>query len=567
MEWSNYQIDIFDATKNTKNNLSVQAVAGSGKTTTLCELAAQCKDKVLFLAFNKDIAAYAKRKMPEFVDCRTFHSYGLGLLKQEIGWYPQVNGSKVYDCVKSRHPYVKGEWSCRSVLNRVVRTMRNLGFMSYDEEDIEEFMYDYASTCFSYNPKESPREKRWASENIPEIAAVLRVLDQLPKRGEVDPKNEWQYVIDFNDMVRYPCIYDLALKKRLYMKVALVDEAQDMNPYQWHLIRQLFAKNIRIIAVGDSNQAIYAFRGAFHDSMERMADLTNAVELPLSYTYRCKSEIVEFVNNEIPKSTMEYYFEGGEVLPGRLKSEFVQLVKEHKVPMIIGAKNKSLIKAWVLLARHKIASSLKGSGITDEIRRILKDFNFERIGVEQLLKDMEEAIQKGLVADEETGTLKQTMPPKITDIFWCIQELIEIHEITQPYEFMNLLLEMDKDADHELHTVHSSKGLEANAVIVLCDWFENDQLSNMQYVAYTRASDLLITISNWEREEDETPNVEPMPVIEEWNKKKELNPPLAALMDLLPGAELELEKIAKSARPAQKADQTISIVEDDDSPF
>ena len=35
-KWSNYQIDIFNAIKNSNKNIIVNAVAGSGKTTGFC---------------------------------------------------------------------------------------------------------------------------------------------------------------------------------------------------------------------------------------------------------------------------------------------------------------------------------------------------------------------------------------------------------------------------------------------------------------------------------------------------------------------------------------------------
>ena len=58
-KWSNYQIDIFNAIKNSNKNIIVNAVAGSGKTTTIVEACKRLKlfpNKVQFLAFNKSIA-------------------------------------------------------------------------------------------------------------------------------------------------------------------------------------------------------------------------------------------------------------------------------------------------------------------------------------------------------------------------------------------------------------------------------------------------------------------------------------------------------------------------------
>lgn len=765
--------------------------------TTLFEIANRCTGNVLFLAFNKVIADHAKRKMGENVDCKTFHSYGLGLIKQDIGWYPKVDTNKVYDAIKKYYPYVKNEWNPRRVTNRIIKKMRGLGFMSYYEEDIIEFLNSNPN-CFSYNTKERSREEGWAFKNIAEIQFLLKHLDDKPIRQEknkdgIDMFPKYLTVIDFDDMVRYPCMYDLALKKRIYANTVLVDEAQDMNPYQIKLIRQLFERGVRIICVGDSNQcqpigtqvlmtggfykdikdvkvgdevvtyqsknsyfagtksqgrkvleassrmfsgymytimagdktskstpnhkwltrfnenaegkfitylmkkndkyrigfstivkgydntgfalgnrtrvekadcswilgiynneidarvdekilslkygiptdvfycpdiytilstkvnkifwktietteqsaykllksfnrdiefpfyvrdegthfgkysfichtcnlipevmsmkvynnkshcskweplslkinevknvevfslkvensesespgrrlyvsddivthnSIYAFRGAYSDSMERLAKTTTARELPLSVTYRCREEIVKFTNKNITKSNMIHHKEGGSVeyIP---KSKFVEKVKEHNVSMIIGAKNKSLIKAWLELAKYKISSTLKDKGVTKEIRRILEDYNFvptkdqpPKIDINELIILIDDAIRNGFQENDE-GVMEQTLPLTAVDMYECIKEIIKIHEIDHYTQFLNLLDEMDRDSDHKLHTVHSSKGLESSSVIVLCDWFDNDQLSNMKYVAYTRAEDLLMLVTDWEKEEDE----------------------------------------------------------------
>lgn len=475
--------------------------------TTLFEIANRCSGNVLFLAFNKMIADYAKGKMGADVDCRTFHSYGLSLLKQEIGWYPKVDTNKVYDCVKKRHPYVKGEWNPRKPLNRIIKRMRALGFMSYNEEDIHEWLIDNDGV-FSYNIKERAKEEAWAFKNISEIETVLRHLDEKPVRQE---KNEddvevyptYRTIIDFDDMVRYPCVYNLASRKRVYCNVVLVDEAQDMNPYQIHLINQLFKKDVRTICVGDKFQAIYAFRGSYSDSMERLVKMTNALELPLSVTYRCCSNIVDFTNNEIVGSEMVHFKTGGEVKK-IYKSEFITYVKEHNVPMIIGAKNKNLIKAWLELAKAKIGSTLKDKGIVQEIRRVLNDFNVEEKGIEQMVEGIDDTLWKGLYTDD-AGNQQQSLSNTVVELYGCVKEIVSSPEFAiETYDdFVDLLNEMEKDSNHELHTVHSSKGLEAHSVIVLGDWFQSEQSENMKYVAYTRAEDLLLLIEDWEKEEDE----------------------------------------------------------------
>jgi superfamily I DNA/RNA helicase len=302
-------------------------------------------------------------------------------------------------------------------------------------------------------------------------------------------------------------MYNIAARKRIYANTVLVDEVQDTSPYQFHLLNQLYGRDVRIIVVGDRLQAIYAFRGSYADSMDRVGNHIEARELPLSVTYRCCDEIVKFTNENIMGSEMIPHKDGGEV-EFIAKDVFVDQIKEHRVPMIIGAKNKSLIRAWLELAKFKIASTLKDKGITREIRRILEDYKViptngepPEISIAELIVAIDDTIKNSYVIDED-GESQQTLPVSTVDMYECIKEIIQIHGISHYTDFLNLLDEMDKDSDHELHTVHSSKGLEADSVIVLGDWFKNDQLTNMQYVAYTRAKNRLMIVTDWEREED-----------------------------------------------------------------
>ena len=67
------QLDIIEAFKRSRV-LKVNAVAGSGKTSTLLLLAEANKQPSLLLAFNKAIAEEAKQRFPSHVSCRTMNS-------------------------------------------------------------------------------------------------------------------------------------------------------------------------------------------------------------------------------------------------------------------------------------------------------------------------------------------------------------------------------------------------------------------------------------------------------------------------------------------------------------
>ena len=63
--------------------------------------------------------------------------------------------------------------------------------------------------------------------------------------------------------------------------------------------------NCRIIAVGDANQAIYAFLGADSGALARMGNLFSMRRFPLSTCYRCPRSHVELANTVIDKVNAE----------------------------------------------------------------------------------------------------------------------------------------------------------------------------------------------------------------------------------------------------------------------
>jgi superfamily I DNA/RNA helicase len=229
-----------------------------------------------------------------------------------------------------------------------------------------------------------------------------------------------------------------------------------------------------------------------------MKETTHANELPLSVTYRSRQVIVEFVNKEISGSVMIAHKEGGEVTTIQ-KETVTQQIIEHDVRMIVGAKNKSLIECWILLAKSKIASSLKGSRIVQELRDIIADIDPRDLN--DLLMKIQEAVEGAIIVDAD-GEAHYNLPQQKIDLMDAVPELVESFNMTTLRDFENLLREMEQDANREIHTVHSAKGLEAEAVIVLCDWFPSDQLLNMQYVAYTRAESKLLLVADWQNKKE-----------------------------------------------------------------
>ena len=86
--WSPFQKDVFRAVAKHDGHIVVEALAGSGKSTTLIESFKYVPkgSKVIALAFNKIIQEELRARAPSYIqEIFTFHSLGYRAIKQRFG--------------------------------------------------------------------------------------------------------------------------------------------------------------------------------------------------------------------------------------------------------------------------------------------------------------------------------------------------------------------------------------------------------------------------------------------------------------------------------------------------
>src|SRR5437762_5215259 len=111
--------------------------------------------------------------------------------------------------------------------------------------------------------------------------------------------------VDFDDMLmltvdvlqRFPEAREKWSKAFRYV---LVDEYQDTNHAQYVLLQLLAEQHQNLMAVGDPDQSIYAFRGAdIRNIMEFERDFPNTKVIPLEQNYRSTNTILQVANDVI----------------------------------------------------------------------------------------------------------------------------------------------------------------------------------------------------------------------------------------------------------------------------
>ncbi len=465
-KWSPYQKAIYQAGELSSDNLIIQAVAGSGKSTTLEELSRQLGDSTL-LAFNKSIADELKSRG---LNARTFHSFGFALWKANAP-AAKMDGRKLWkhmDQVLGRGTLLQKEYG--TDIARLVGLLKNyaLGLSSgIWPAEVEDMMGDY--------------ELDIPADLIGEAAAAaLKIF--LASRDDLS-------CFDFDDMLYIPVYKNWRFPP---CGTLLVDEAQDLNPIQHEIVDRIAQMGSRLIAVGDRWQAIYGFRGAMSDSMDALQRKFSMKELPLSVSYRCSQSVVDEAKTICPQIEAREGAPAGSV--GHLRDHpdlwhpaemivcrtnaplFRQVMREIRAERPVRVLSNFLESFSAFVKKH-------GKGITK-----IEDFR-KRVDA-WYVKESEKLDAQGV---GKRSNRRAALSDR-RETFLCLAERVSTVD--------ELLLFVSRIANSTegpiFATIHKSKGLEAEKVhllrpdLVPPPWVDPEspnaaQESNLHYVAVTRA--------------------------------------------------------------------------------
>ena len=202
-------------------------------------------------------------------------------------------------------------------------------------------------------------------------------------------------MIDYDDQILFvlylfkqtPELLNYYQEKYRYV---CVDEAQDTSKLQHELLRLLCEKHNNIFLVGDEDQSIYGYRGAFPQALLEIKEAgfyINPFVLKLETNYRSNEEIVSVANAFISKNKNRNDKEmrssrglGGTVDIRRAESRDLQyshaisLCKSHeKSAAILYRNNDSAIPLVDLLERNHIPYRLNKQSETFFTNRIVTD--------------------------------------------------------------------------------------------------------------------------------------------------------------------------------------------------
>ena len=292
----------YEAVINTEGPCLIIAGAGSGKTKVLThKIAYLIQEKnvlpwnILAITFTNKAANEMKERVANLVGdvaqdiwMGTFHSICVRILRKFIDRIGFDTSFIIFDTSDQR-TMIK---TCLKDLNIDDKMFTDRSVLSEISNAKNQMLEPEAYTAIANG--DFRKEK---------IATVYELYQKRLKENNA---------IDFDDIINYtikilnenPDVLEYYANK---FKYVLVDEYQDTNKAQFTLIT-LFASNYgNITVVGDSDQSIYAFRGAdISNILNFEKDFANAKIIKLEQNYRCTGNILKAANSVIKNNETKY---------------------------------------------------------------------------------------------------------------------------------------------------------------------------------------------------------------------------------------------------------------------
>ncbi|XTZ18162.1 UvrD-helicase domain-containing protein [Micromonospora echinospora] len=280
----------------TGDDLTIEAGAGTGKTSTLKMLARDAgRKRGAYLAYNKSIATDAAKEFPSSVTCKTAHSFAYGAVGRQYAHRlngPRVPARQAAIILGLNEPVKLGE-----TMLAPQQLARLVG------ETVQRF-------CYS-----DDREVQWM--HVP----LVNGLDKAGQRELAKyliPIAQKAWDTDLTQLDgRLRFTHDMYLKMWIltdpviHADYVLLDEAQDSNPAVAGLVSRQPAQRI---LVGDRAQAIYGWRGA----TDAMASF-DGLRFQLSRSFRFGPAVAAEANKWLSLLDTPLRLTGYERIPSRVE--------------------------------------------------------------------------------------------------------------------------------------------------------------------------------------------------------------------------------------------------------
>ena len=321
--------------------------------------------------------------------------------------------------------------------------------------------------------------------SLDEAKDVVRHAAEMIEKGEVEPS-------------------------KIAKSVLVIDEAQDMGQDDFRLVQALMRQNeeMRVIAVGDDDQNIYAFRGSDSRYMQSLVSQEGAKLYEMTDNYRSAKAIVDCANRFVQR------------IPNRMKHTTIQSAtgEEGKVMTLKSLQNAEIKVqgGTAILTRTneetmQVAYELEQRGLHATVAQSMGGFRFGNLAevryfIKQIGKDDEVTISKEKWQEAKKSTLKTYASSTCLEVmrrFFADFEAInrvyyrsDLREFIIESEIEDFIASDDKSVF--VSTIHKAKGREFDTVYLMSTIPDGRQVEDMRayYVGLTRAKRNLYLITN-----------------------------------------------------------------------
>lgn len=571
-------------TEENDENLIVEALAGTGKTTVLVQ-----QTRVLHkIGHSVAIHAFARRdryaiqaRVNDKATVNTSSGWGLKMLSnyaKKCGYRANVNfdgmvGFQLIGQLKDDGLIPKekdgGAWQIkRPVFNAITalvektRSVLPMSAKGTGGLPVKPSDKDYMDIALRFGIDINDADKEQVLHYTKILMSRFMSLEWCMKNG-----------IDGTGMLFLPVYHDLRPAEADKFDRILVDECQDQS-YYTRMVAQMWKKsNGRIIAVGDKNQAIYAWRGADSRSIEEMAAVMvggTPKRLPLTECRRCSKEVIKVAQCLVPEIKSLPNAPEGKVEHMPTDDLLLERLVVERKGLVICRANAPLISLCLQLLGKKVGAIILRSNIVKDLLTLIENGSNGQgpdASIEKVLNHVNEWEQERLLKlSTRQGVERQIQT--VQDKAACLRALADIPGVRTARDLKAQIDSMFEGTNDDerykpdpkktvvLSTVHGAKGGEAPTVYLyspaskkeesasLWDaiWTDAEDRNNTLYVGITRAEHTLVFVGMMPRLErfpdSPTAQVEmimsPLPVQSEVIKS---NPSVATVKPIQPAIE------------------------------
>ena len=477
--WSEQQKQIFKWFEAGKGNLVVRARAGTGKTTTIIEAINYAPEtSILLAAFNKKIAEELKTRLKNPAGkAQTLHSVPVSFIFRN--WQGTVLNEERAEKLARR---AAGP-TCPDQVISLIKKLASLAKSSCPFPVVEQ-MLDLIYN-FDLQPDEWMEDQGWYADQV--AICAMKAMDLACEKDGT---------IDFDDMVF------VTVRNRWHLPkydMVVIDEAQDMNASQILLAQGVCKKTGRIVVVGDDRQAIYGFRGADSNSIDRLKSQLKSQELGLTTTYRCGQNIVAEAQRIVPD------FHAGPANPqGQVSTMDVEKMAQSATAgdFVLSRKNAPLAKVCMKFLRMRKPARIEGRDIGIGLLAIIRKLRAKSVPdfMEKLSKWEDRQERRLMKTGKETAKKRvEFIHDQAETLRVLAEDVLGVRELESRIDELFTQTGADKSRFILCSSVHKSKGLESDRVFVLKDTLYPGgdralEEQNIEYVAITRAKSSLVWV-------------------------------------------------------------------------